>query len=148
MSKKYKASNWVPNYPMYAIKRNINVVIPIRLQYTKFINLVRVTEEQLKRIFHPVSITQCRVPTSMCAIVQASINTCKNNPYYFTYYENFNNMLKCYKQCRAFARSEYKRYELDDFYRNDFPIFFKRMKFLEKILDMADKGRITPDVLR
>jgi hypothetical protein len=57
MSKKYKASNWVPNYPMHAIKRNINVVIPIRLQYTKFIDFVRVTEEQLKRIFHPVSIT-------------------------------------------------------------------------------------------
>lgn len=70
MSKKYKISNWVPNYPMYAIKRNINVVMPVRLQYTKFIDFVRVTEEQLKRIFHPVSITQCRVPTSTCTSAQ------------------------------------------------------------------------------
>lgn len=84
----------------------------------------------------------------MCTSVQASINTCKNNPYYFTYYEDFNSMLKCYKQCRAFARSEYKRYEFDDFYRNDFPIFFKRMNLLNKILLLTNKGRLTPDVLR
>ena len=148
MSKKYKVSNWVPNYPSYAVKRNINVVIPTKLQYTKFIDFVRVSEKQLRLSFHPVSITQCRVPTSMCAIVQASINTCKNNPYYFTYYEDFNNMLKCYKQCRAFARSEYKRHELDDFYRNDFPIFFKRMNLLNKILLLTNKGRLTLDVLR
>lgn len=142
MSKKYKASNWVPNYPMYAIKRNINVVIPIRLQYTKFIDFVRVTEEQLKRIFHPVSITQCRVPTSMCTSVKAfdgktsSLDDRYGCIHDYNFYTSFDNELKFYKHFKADSIKEEAR------------IFWKRMKFLEKIVDMADKGRITPDVLR
>ena len=142
MSKKYKVSNWAPNYPMYAIKRNINVVIPIRLQYTKFVDFVRVTEDQLKRIFHPVSITQCRVSTSMCTSVQAFDGKASSpdDGYWcihdFNFYISFDNELKFYKH-----------YTSDDF-KKEHQIFWKRMELLEKIVYMADKGRLTPDVLR